>query len=383
MIKLTSYDAVNWIDGMKISQKHLDAHTNFILDGLREVRTLVANSFNYGLLPLDFKKQDHAIFDILDSLTGDAQLTIKNCRALTPSGFQIELIDFTTNLKELIPQVGEELSQQRLSYYLIISVNPFDKIPHGTLDLEETPPRYPYTRASYRIALLPTSSFDACRSNSEGNFIVFAKVFVQGDSIQMDLNFIPPCTSLHSHPLLLNHYAYATKAMAMLQKYAVKIIQKNSMGQQNVKLASSVKQLCYVLIQTIGSGYFHFKNVVPHVSPLYFVGCFSQLAILLYQVTQVLSPADLEEMLHYFGEWSDVAPNIFLNQLTNVAEIKYQHTDCGTHLNEVQIFLRSLESIFLRLSELDYIGQRKENIIVNEFEVMPTPKSNRSWSVLD
>lgn len=45
--------------------------------------------------------------------------------------------------------------------------------------------------------------------------------------------------------------------------------------------------------------------------------------------------------------------------------------------------LSCLEKVFFKLNELDYIGQRKENIIVNELEVTPIPKTNRGWSVLD
>jgi hypothetical protein len=45
--------------------------------------------------------------------------------------------------------------------------------------------------------------------------------------------------------------------------------------------------------------------------------------------------------------------------------------------------LRSLETIFSKLSELDYIGQRKENIIVNEQEVTTNTNPKRGWSVLD
>ena len=45
--------------------------------------------------------------------------------------------------------------------------------------------------------------------------------------------------------------------------------------------------------------------------------------------------------------------------------------------------LGSLEVIFAKLSELEYIGQRKENIIVNEQEVAQNNNTKRGWSVID
>ncbi|WP_413511004.1 hypothetical protein [Myroides odoratus] len=383
MIKSIKYKAVNWVDGMKISQMHLDAYTNFTLDQLRDVSSLFINPFNYGLLPLGDKNQEQVIFDVSTTLTGDVQLTIKNCSAITLAGFRIDLSDFTTNLKALIPPVKGELEEPALTYYLIISVNPFDKVPHGAIDFEETPPRQPYTKPSYHIELMPVLSLDAGMSTSGGNFILLGKVQMQGGNILLDVNFIPPCTSLFSHPRLQNCYHSMAKTMDILQKYAIKIVQKNINYSQNAKLASNIKLLCQALIHHIGTIYFHFRNSIPYIAPIYFVACFSQLAIQVYLVTQTMSPADLEEMLNYIGEWSEIAPYVFLNQLSAVAELKYQHTTCGAHLDEIQVLMGSLEKIFLKLSELDYIGQRQENIIVNEQEVTPISKANRGWSVLD
>lgn len=383
MINPIKHNAVNWVDGMKISQRHFDAHTNFTLDSLRDVSSLYINNFNYGLLPISDKSQDKGIFEVFNTLTGDVQLVIKQCSAVTPAGFRIELSKFSTNLKSLAPQASEELQEQKEDYYLIISVNPFDKIPHGDVDLEETPPRHPFTKPSYHIELMPVSSFDSGAATSGGNYIIIGKATVQGNSIQADTSFIPPCTSVLSHPLLLNYYNSVAKTMAILQQYAIRIIQKNINTSQNTKLAFNVKLLCHALVNHIGNIYFQFRNVIPHVAPIYLIECFSQLSIHLYNTTQSISSLELEEMLNYVSEWSEVAPHTFLNQLSAVAEINYQHTDCGAHLKEVQLLLVSLEKIFLKLSELDYIGQRKENIIVNELDVTPVAKTNRGWSVLD
>ncbi|MGG5506985.1 MULTISPECIES: hypothetical protein [unclassified Myroides] len=383
MINHPPYDAVNWVDGMKISKRHFDAHTNFILDELREVRAVFCKWFNYGLLPVASHKRDSSFFSILGSSTGDIEVIIKRCRAITPSGFRIELADFRVHLKALVPPVGEELSQQSLAYYVVILVNPFTKVPYGELDLEETPPRYPFTKASYHIELIPVESFDHTGMSEGGNFIALGKVYTQGGTLAIDERFIPPCTSVISHPLLLQHYNTMERTMAVLQKCAVKIIQKNLTEKQNTSVVSSVKLICQGLIHQIGSIYYEFRNIIPHVSPVYLVEVFSKWAIHLHLTLQTLVPSAVEEMLNYIGEWSEIAPHTFLNQLSTVAEIKYQHVNCAEHLNDIQALLTSLEKIVLKLSELDYIGQRKENIIVNEVEVTPPSKSNRGWSVLD
>lgn len=383
MIKPIQYDAVNWVDGMKISKKHFDAQTNFILDGLRDVRATFNQVFSYGLLPLDAQNQGMDIMEVRATVSGDVECIIKTCKAITPSGCRVEVRDFDFNVRSLIPLVGNELENQKRAYYVVVAINLFDKIPYGMMDVEETPPRHPTTKPKYRIELRPVSVYDANSMYSGGDSVIIGQVIIQGEMIQMEEHYIPPCTSVSSHPFLLKQYNKAAKTLPLLQQYAVKILQKEHHIQQNTKLAGSVKLLCQALIHDIGSVYFHFRNVVPHLPPIYFIACFSQLATHLHQVTQILAPADLEELLNYIGEWNEIAPHTFLSQLTRVTEIKYQHTDCASPLSEIQLMLSCLEKVFFKLNELDYIGQRKENIIVNELEVTPIPKTNRGWSVLD
>ena len=384
MIKPIQYEPVNWVDGMKVSQKHLDAQTNFVLDGLRDVRATFSAAFSYGLLPLTTSHQSRNAFGAFATMTGDVTLIIPTCNAITSSGFRIACVDVTINLKALIPKVGEDFEHQKRAYYLVVLVNPFDKVPYGTLQLEESPPRYPYTKPTYRWEMIPVAVLEANDSLSNGeDYAIVGKFNLQGEIIQMEEDYIPPCTSVLSHPVLLDHYSRTAKIMPLLQQYAVKILQKSGNSKQNTKLMKSVQLLCQALMHEIGTVYFYFRNVVPHVAPLHFIGCFSQLAIHLYQVTQTLSPADLEELLNYISEWSEIPPYAWLNQLTTVAEIAYRHIDCATPLGEIQTLLTSLELIFFTLNELDYIGQRKENIIVNELEVPSNAKTNRGWSVLD
>ena len=51
MIKPIKYAAVNWVDGMKISEKHFIQHQNFIIDTVRDASSLGINNFNYGHNP--------------------------------------------------------------------------------------------------------------------------------------------------------------------------------------------------------------------------------------------------------------------------------------------------------------------------------------------
>ncbi|RNA62459.1 hypothetical protein D1631_11210 [Chryseobacterium nematophagum] len=380
MIQPIKHFAINWVDGMKVSQKHLNAQDNFFIDTIRDSNSLGINIYNYGLLPASKELMGKNIFDVHNTATNDVQLVIKHCNAITMAGYRIELSDKRISVKLIANSMNEERVDG--AYYILISVNPFDKIPFGDIDSEETPPRHPNTDSNYHIELFPASSLSS--NYSGGNYIIIGKVIFKGDIAQVDSHFIPPCTSIQSHPVLLEYYSNFAKSIGNLQQYAFKILQKTSHKNQNITLAKNVKFLCNTMINTFGDMYFQFRNIVPWQPPIFLIESFAKLSLHLYNSTQALAPGELEEMLNYNLEWSEIAPHTLLNQLSTVAEINYDHHNCGEILLSIQQVLKSLETIFSKLSELDYIGQRKENIIVNEQEIISNNLSpKRGWSVLD
>ncbi len=381
MIQPVKYNAVNWVDGMKISQKHFIDQENFVIDAIRDSGSQQINSFNYGLLPIATGVTNKNIFEVYNTATSDVQLVINQCNAITPAGYRIALHDLTVNIKSLMHGMSSGENLKDGIYYILISVNPFDKVPFGDVDSEETPPRHPNTQAKHHIELLPESSVN--HHHTSGNYLLIGRVMIQNNIAKADENFIPPCTSIHSHPTLLDRYNVFAKTMGNLQQYALKIIQKASFKNQNTVLANNVKALCTTLINHSATTYFQYRNIVPQLSPVYFVDLFARQALLLFNITQTLPAQELEEMLNYSFEWSDVSPHLLLSQLSAVGEINYSHSQCGSYMVYIKNLLISLETIFEKLSSLEYIGQKKENIIVNEQEVQKVSKEKRGWSILD
>ena len=381
MIEPIKHYAVNWIDGMKISREHLVQQEDFIIDTIRDANSVGVNSFKYGLLPYSDTYGDKRIFEIQSTATNDAQLIIKKLSAVTLAGHRIEINDYKVNIRSLAKELDAESSESNGDYYILASVNPFDKVSFGDIDPEEIPPRHPFTKAHSKIELVETSLLSG--GNSGGNYIILGKVALKSGIAQIDENFIPPCTSVESHPKLVEYYNQYSQSTSNLRLYAFKILQKVAHKNQNTELADNVKTICKTVIKHIGENYFQFKNMVYYQPPIYLMNVFSKLALHLYNDTQMMIPAELEEMLNYSLEWSEVAPHTILNQMSAVAEIDYRHHESGDIFKNIQVMLKSLEQVLGKLSELDYIGQRKENVIVNEQQIKSTTDPKKGWSVLD
>ena len=166
MIQPIKHFAINWVDGMKVSQRHLNDQDNFLIDTIRDSNSLAITTYNYGLLPISNEFTDRTIFDVHNTATNDVQLVIKHCSAITMAGYRIELNDRRVSVKSLAKSMNEE--QADGEYYILISVNPFDKVPFGDIDPEEIPPRHPNTQSNHHIELLPVTSLNS--SYSGGNY---------------------------------------------------------------------------------------------------------------------------------------------------------------------------------------------------------------------
>lgn len=382
MIQPIKNFAVNWVDGMKISQKHFTTQENYFLDTIRDAVSFGINEYNYGLLPVRENAAGTALFDIYNSATNDVQLIIKHCHAITPAGFRIAINDLSVNVSALpsfnISQLNA-LAEEH--YYILISVNPFDRVASGEFDPEETPPRHISSQPKYHVELVPVSSVNNERSG--GNYIVAGRIIFKNGLVNADPSFIPPCTAIHSHSALLNYYNEFAKKMAGIQQFVIRIVQKNSFKNQNSVLAESIKGLCNVMLQQFAANYFYYRNRVHQQAPVHLINVFAQLAHAAYNAIEIIPPKEKEEMLNYCYEWSDVAPHVLLNNLSAVVEINYNHNNTGEHLHSIGVLLHNLYNITEKLSGLEYIGQHKENIVVKEQAITQTVKEKKGWSVLD
>ena len=177
-------------------------------------------------MPVSDQYSDKNIYEIHNTATNDAQLIIKKLTAVTMAGLRIEMSEHKVNIRNLTKNTASEQEEAEGQFYILASVNPFEKIPFGEIDSEEIPPRHPFTKPNYRIELVETSILNS--SYSGGNYLVLGKVAIKSGIAQIDNNFIPPCTSVQSHPKLVEYYNTYSHSMSNLRHYAFKIIQKTA-----------------------------------------------------------------------------------------------------------------------------------------------------------
>ena len=370
---------VNWVDGMKISSDHFVNTDNFIHDIVRDSNSLQLNNHNFGLLPPVINESVALDIQITERASNQVQIKINHCSAVTAEGHRI---DISRTGPELLftHYFGQDNSTENSeTYYVLLTVNPFERVASGNPDPEEIPLRYPEVDKQYNITIIPASQI----SVRSPHFLEVGKFIKNGNNLQTDISFIPPCTSVLSHPELVKYYENFSSQLNNLQLLSFRILDKITSKESVSTIGKNVKILCEKMLEYIARIYFSYRNIIYQQPPVYMVSCFSEMAHIFFSTVKSIPGAEREELLKYFYEWKDVTPGNFEELLARLIEVVYNHHDISASMITVDEFLRVIVALWNKLSSLEYIGQRKENIVVAEQQVIQTVQAKRSWTLLD
>lgn len=368
---------VNWADGMKINKTHFIAQDNAFIWRQAHTVSSFLNEHNYGLLPVIDRHHGSAkLFLSLDN-EQTVHLRIQRCRAITRGGYVLEFDSDTAltghQLSVRVPGLSvpfEELKQRSQSWYVILSADPYKRIPYGEADPKEAPPRLPFIVPEYSLSLLPVADTN---SISLGQFQVpVGKLVIEDHVVQLVENYIPPCTAVNSHQELLEVHAGLEQFFGQMELYALQIIQKIRQKKQQNELAESINRMCENISVFTASETSNFRLTYLYQPPVLMVSAVVGLARLIKNTIDYFIGTSKDELISYCSEWCGVSQEELEGSIVRVANYQYQHTDINDALERVADFTRIISALFASLSRLEYIGKKKEaGIFVKEQVLMP------------
>jgi hypothetical protein len=377
---LTHYP-VNWVDGMKISRRHFTETDQFVTDHLRDATALLLRPDLYGLLPALNELGSPAALELLLSVDAqnEVQARLTQCRAVTAGGARIDLtpssapLTLRTSLARLLAAFSLSATEG-LRFSVVLTVNPFERVPTGTPVPEEVPPRHPYTRPAYGLSVVPAAQLSS-QASAAFALVVGELVYAEG-ALRPVAQYIPPSVALASHPALLQALHQLDFQLTELETDAVKVIHKVKLrSDKRSPLAELVRDLAQHTVFALAQQLTTLRLLAPQQPPSYLLDALLRVAKQIKTSLDVLTEAEREELLKYFEQWSETPPAALLGALQAAVTLTYDHHQVHEHLQQQRHLWQMLGLIFRQLSQLEYIGKNREGwqSFINENPVADRP----------
>jgi hypothetical protein len=381
MLPELTYYPVNWVDGMKVSRRHFTETDQFTTDHLRDATALHLRPDLYGLLPATNELGSPSAFELLLSVDAqqEVQARLSQCRAVTAGGVRIELTTSSaplaarTSLAQLLAAFNLTATDG-LRFSVVLTANPFERVPTGTPAPQEVPPRHPYTRPSYALSFVPTSQLSGAVSAAFA--LVVGELLYADGALRPVTQFIPPSTAIASHPALLQALHQLDFQLTELETDAFKIIHKVKLRpDKRGPLADLVRELAERTVFALAQQLTTLRLMAAAQPPVYLLDALLRIAKQIKTALDSFTEAEREEVLKYCEQWSETLPATLLGALQEAVSLVYDHHRVHEHLQQQQRLWQLLGNVFRQLSQLEYIGKNREGwqSFINENPVAPHP----------
>ncbi|TLU97996.1 hypothetical protein [Dyadobacter luticola] len=380
--------AVNWVDGMKISKQHFVDTDHYHSDQLRRGQAASQTPLSYGLLiPAD---GDESIeMQILGDASQQIRIRIDQCQAVAPDGSHFDVVasdelKLDTSLNQVIEQYHLPPGKN-ITLYLVLSVSLFERKQVGNPLESEIPVRHPNTLPAYRINLVPAEMIDTGQWG--GPALIIGKLDYSNAELKVARDFIPASKAVKSHKGLREWYNRFGGYLNDIETYSFRIIQKIKTKSQKSTLSDSVQLMVERLVNVFSMVNVSYQRTVPFEPPVQMVVSMVQAVQSIRTSLECLTDREKEELLGYLGEWADDSPGSLEKQIMAVIQVTYNHNDILPCLKTIDTFYSMWSALFLKLSQLEFIGKRKgQQVFIIESPVHEPPvqpeKPKSRWSPL-
>ncbi len=353
---------INWIDGMKISKEHFQSLQNFAENSVKDAFVSRKGRHGYGFLATHTVGKNDCVvnLDIHKSL----KISIKELRAITPNGNRIEITKETPSVEDDIT-VTDFLETNSEIGYLIINLDTENSVAFGTKNPKEIPPRYPFLTNGHFFTFIDAEALQ--KTGLSGNQLPIAKIVKDGVGLSATTDYVPPCTSLGAHAQLVDFYDEAEQFLKMAERNAITIVQKIKSKQNENPISDTmfvaVDKIYVYLAQKMTS----LKWEQYDMHPKDLLEILVSFARIFKGSVDTASPENKEQLFNYFGEWTDLKGGVYEKTFTDIINLKYNHLDVNENIKTVSAFMKTLDRLLSVLTQVDYIGKRRDmGIFVHE-----------------
>lgn len=355
------FKSVNWTQGMSVSSSHFIATENYLMERLMKNTEALQNKFAYGLLPMvEYEDKEGQMSLFVDGKGTGTRLVLNMYHGITKGGC---LVDIEPS-QPVFCECSSEIDMAEYGWDIVLSVSPFERRPCGDPDMQETPPRYPFVDPVYKLSIIER---DREYINEFGPFDVVVGLLKKKDGeLMIDNSYIAPSLSMSSTYKLRRGFESISQSMTTIKNALSVIFNKAYASTANKsECMENTLKVCRELQRAISNMEYKWLSYGLSLSPYQVSELFGEIANSIMASFMFMSKSGKDEMLKYFYEWNGMAPSSFEEILDNVASKGFCQDRIATSMSSIDSMLNVLEDLLVSLSKLDYVGQRKESMVIS------------------
>lgn len=328
------------------------------------VDKFLINPYNFGILP---GSDGESSLDISCKIDADnhVDISVTRCMAITTGGFIIdldtdsaELTGYEIGLSNWVLQAAENTSGQ---FYIVLKINPYNHIPAGNADPSENPPRHPYVMPDLGVFIVPAEQMN--KAGFGDFFLVIGKLLIKDNIPVLDKEYIPPCSRVSSDERLLIIENKLTGFFSKLESDIMVIIRKIHTKQQKTPLANSVLFLADKISSFLAFQMTEQRLYLKYMPPISLFEVSLRFACFLKNLINAQPPESKEEMINYFSDWCNLKQGELEKIFIDTTNLNYNHYEISAVMSKLISFIETMSVLFGTLSNLDYIGKRRDTQI--------------------
>jgi hypothetical protein len=373
---------VNWINGMKINKDHFIAQDDGWRDVMHDVASLNLSPVRYGVLPPSASGEN--TFNVKTTIDNQntVRVSVLSCNAITAGGVRIILPAMADNglpNADGVPATSYQFAPTttETTWWIFLTVNPFEKRAVGSPDIDDNPPRYPFVLPTYTVQVVSDGQFAQFINNPYT--LTIGKLISNANELRVEDNYIPPCFSISAHPDLVALHSELDRFLGELETRCSQIIQKIFKKNQQNEISELVMFLCDRMVIFLAQCITNLRWMMIHESPAALFASVATLARVLKNSIDLRVGSGKEEMLNYLTEWCELKQGELETLLGGIATLRYDNNDINKNIEKIVAFVRVISKLFETLSKLDFIGKRRDSgIFVKEEPIHNSEPQNKT-----
>ncbi len=374
----TMFKSVNWMQGMSVSSTHFIATENYLMERLMLNTAALQNKFTFGLLPIgDTENKDTQLQLSVEGKGDGTRIVLSNYSGITKGGCLV----YITPSAPVVCECGSDIDLAEYGWDVVLSVAPFERHQCGEPDMMENPPRYPFVEPEYKLSIIER---DKERVNEYGPYdVVVGLLWKKDGELKLDSEYIAPALSITSCSQLRRYFEmFAQSIQIMKNAFSVIFSKAYSSNANKTVVLEDTLTFCKEIQRSMANMEFGWRSFGLELSPYQVAEMFGGIANSALLSFSFMSKTNKDEMLKYFYEWNGIAPSAFEEVLSDVATKAYHQNRIDTTMKSIRKMMKMLEELMVGLSKLDYVGQRKESMVISVTSANESTEQSKKLSWL-